>query len=133
MQKVTELLEKNVEWIAIALGALFMLFMTWTYVLNPVASVKIGTADLGPGEVDVHTFTNIGKELETRMNENVKLPTTVPSYVGAFKESMSWSKAPVVVMDNMFPVLKPDVPMPAPVALAPNQKGPGGVVPPVAP
>src|SRR4051812_28554191 len=105
MQKVTEWLEKNVQWIAIGLGALFMLFMTWTYVLSPVAGVKIGQDDLGPGEIDPYTMTHVGKQLESAIAENMKLPTTVPSYVGSFKDTMSWAKAPVVAMDSIWPEL----------------------------
>src|SRR5687768_18545755 len=99
MQKVTDFLEKNVEWLAIGLGALFMLYMTWSYVLTPVAGVEIGSENLGPGEIDPYTLTHVGKELESRINEGGKLAATVPSYVGAFKETMNWSKAPIVALD----------------------------------
>src|SRR3954462_11509562 len=102
MQKVTEWLEKNVQWIAIGIGGLFMLYMIWLYVLSPVAEVKIGQDNLGPGEVDSYTWTHIGKELEQKIQENTKLPTTVPSYVASFRDTMSWSKAPVVALDNMW-------------------------------
>src|SRR5687768_10505167 len=129
MQKVTDFLEKNVEWVAIGLGALFMLFMTYSYVLNPVAQVKIGQEDLGPGEVDPHALTHVGKQLESAMNETTRLPTTVPSYVGAFKETMSWAKAPVVVLDNIWPVLKADIPLPETAVAANVPPGPNGAVP----
>src|SRR6188474_1612090 len=112
MQKVTELLEKNVEWIAIGLGALFLLFMTWSYVLTPVATVKVGEADLGPGEVDVYTEEHVGKRLQDAINDNAKLATTVPSYTKAFNDAMSWSTAPVVVTDAVFPSLTKDPEVP---------------------
>src|SRR5262245_49438726 len=97
MQKVTEWLEKNVQWLAIGLGALFMLFMTWSYVLSPVASVQIGQDELGPGQVDVYTQDHVGKQLESAIVGTGKLPTTVPSYTKAFHDTMSWAIAPAVV------------------------------------
>src|SRR5688500_8767908 len=113
MEKVIEILDRKVEWIAIFLGGAFALFMVWTYVLTPVATVEVNGQKLGPGEVDPHTLTHIGKELESRMAENAKLPATVPSYVDNFKQSMNWVGAEPVSLAGLWPVLKQDIPTPA--------------------
>jgi hypothetical protein len=46
MQKVVELLEKHVQWVALGLGVVWLLLMTWTYVINPPAEVTIGSETL---------------------------------------------------------------------------------------
>ena len=39
MRKVLDFLEKNVQWLAIALGGVYLLWMVWSYVINPVVKV----------------------------------------------------------------------------------------------
>jgi hypothetical protein len=52
MQKALDLLEKNVQFIALGLGALFLLLMAYSYLLTPPVTVKVGAKELQAGEVD---------------------------------------------------------------------------------
>ena len=38
MPKIVQFLEKNVEWFALGLGALFLGWAAWTYLINPPVS-----------------------------------------------------------------------------------------------
>jgi len=40
MQKITQFLEKNVEWIAVGAGVLFLFWMAYLYLLLPPVSKK---------------------------------------------------------------------------------------------
>src|SRR4051794_14032846 len=93
MKKVLDLLEQHVQWIAIGLGALFVLFMTWTYVLQPPASVDVGGEKLTAGEIDPKTYETVGKQIEAAMNDNARINIPVPSYVQGFKDTMAWKEA----------------------------------------
>lgn len=52
MQKVTQFLEKNVEWVAVGAGALFLLWMVYLYLLMPPVSKKVGDTVLTPDNVE---------------------------------------------------------------------------------
>src|SRR5688500_11986982 len=54
MEKALAILEKHVQWIAIGLGALFLVFMVYSYALqDPVTVVVPGQSKpLTPGELD---------------------------------------------------------------------------------
>ena len=56
MQKQVNFFERHVEWFALGLGGLFLLFMVFTYVLNAPVKTTVGNTELGPGEVDKATL-----------------------------------------------------------------------------
>src|SRR5688500_16190462 len=96
MQKVTDFLEQNVQWIAIGLGVLFVLFMTWSYVLTPPAQVELGGEMRTAGEVDEYTSEHVAKELEGKIQDNVRITMEVPKEVVKFKDAMAWKDAPAI-------------------------------------
>ena len=55
MQKVTKFLEAYVQWVALGLGLLWILFITYAYwVKSPVVAIvttPTGAKSVGPGEV----------------------------------------------------------------------------------
>jgi len=60
MKKVLDLLEKNVQWLAMGLGALYLLWMVWTYVINsPVKVTGVAPNPLSPGDVDSYIADNV--------------------------------------------------------------------------
>jgi hypothetical protein len=77
MQKFVKILERNVEWIALGLGGLFLLFMVWTYGIGHPASVKIGTKELHADDIDEQIYNDKGKMLSTQMagTEKIELPS----------------------------------------------------------
>jgi hypothetical protein len=74
MQKVLDILEKNVEWIALGLGVLFLGWMSWSYAINSPVSKTIGPDTLTPGNVDAH-FLPSAERLEDAMRS-----TNVPAF-----------------------------------------------------
>jgi hypothetical protein len=77
MQKFLKVLERNVEWIAVGLGALFLLWMAWSYAFNEPAVVKVGTGPsaktLGPDNIDEEIYNTQGKTLSQDMNRTDKI------------------------------------------------------------
>ena len=127
MQKVTEFLEQHVQWIAIGLGALFCLYMTWSYVITPPAEVTIGNDTFGPADIDPHTADTVANQLTSAMQNTRSIQMKVPEYVQAFQNEMTWQNAEPIQLPSMIDgALALDVPLPA----VPDQPLPPGVTPP---
>jgi hypothetical protein len=88
MQKTLALLEKNVEWIALALGGLFVLWSAYAYVYIPPATVQVANQVLGPGEVS--DFTNkLVKDMKRQITDTSNFkPIDVPQVVTAWEKQM---------------------------------------------
>src|SRR5258708_5511236 len=52
MQKITKILEQYVQWIALALGAAFLLWMVYGYIIKPPIISTVSGVPLTPGEID---------------------------------------------------------------------------------
>ena len=52
MQKVTAFLEKYSQWIAVAVGGIYLLLMVYSYLLKPPVTAKLGTETVMPDEID---------------------------------------------------------------------------------
>ena len=92
MQKVLDLLEKHVQWVALGLGALWLLFMAWSYVINPPAKVTIGSADLKAADVDEYTLKNAVGPLENEMKPGKEVPAMqVDQFAERWQERMEWN------------------------------------------
>ena len=55
MQKVTDFLERNVQWLVLGLAGLVLLLMVWLFVLTPPVTVEADGKKLTPGEIDAAT------------------------------------------------------------------------------
>ncbi len=74
MDKVTKFLEKHVQWVALGLGALFLIWMIYGNIIQRPVSVPVGTEPAAtPGEVDVIIADGPAKKLDAEMQN-----TTVP-------------------------------------------------------
>ncbi len=63
MKKVTDFLEKNCQWIAIALGAGYLVWMIYSFLLTTTAfNVEVGGEKKSPGEVD-EAVANVAVQL----------------------------------------------------------------------
>src|SRR3954465_8790441 len=83
MQKVLAFLEKNVQWLAIGLGGIFMLFMVWTYVINNPAKVTIpgaGETRYAPGDVDQFVYNNSADKLQREIDNPRTVALPNPKY-----------------------------------------------------
>src|SRR5262245_17738473 len=72
MKKVLDFLEKNVQWIAIALGGIYLLWMVYSYVIkSPVEVSGIAADPLPPGKVDEEILKN-AEQLDARIKNPAK-------------------------------------------------------------
>jgi hypothetical protein len=76
MQKFLKVLEQNVQWIALGLGGIFLVWMVWAYLLNEPAAIKVGTKELHPENIDEEIYNDNGKKLTQVMNHTdpVEMP-----------------------------------------------------------
>lgn len=89
MQKTLVILEQNVQWLALALGGIFVLYCAWAYVLTPPATAKIpGQKELlYPG--DVSEFTNkMVREEQRKMKDNGFTAIQVTDIVDPWRKQM---------------------------------------------
>src|SRR5438105_2761909 len=100
MQKVLNFLEKNVQWVAIGLGVLFLGWMVYKYAINPPLKVDVGGTMLNPGEVDRHINDNDASKLRAAMETPPRIDNTPPTNVTALVDEM---KKPVQVAALNFP------------------------------
>jgi hypothetical protein len=146
MQKFVDFIEKYVQWVAIGLGALFVLFMVYSYVIQPPAKVTIGNETLTPGEVDEYTATHVASRLQTAMNGKPTVTIDFPHHVEQFKTAMNWVNATDISLAGLIH-WQPPIPdtiaqeqnpnqvpgQPQQVALAPRQVKALPVLPKAAP
>src|SRR5437764_574500 len=82
MKKVLDFLEKNVQWLAIGLGAVYLLWMVYSYVLNsPVKVNGVASEALAPGDVDEFIKNNNAEKLAVKMNtDNSRVTFETPDF-----------------------------------------------------
>ncbi|HTW95466.1 MAG TPA: hypothetical protein VMD30_11760 [Tepidisphaeraceae bacterium] len=77
-KKILPYLENNVQWIALAVAFLFLLYIGWTYVINNPARVQANPGDkfsvVDPGSVDTYVEDNYGSSLSRQLVAPVPLP-----------------------------------------------------------
>ncbi|HEV7301217.1 MAG TPA: hypothetical protein VGN72_17765 [Tepidisphaeraceae bacterium] len=84
MQKVLDLLEKHVQWIVLGLGAVFVLYMIYGYVLTPPATVTIGTRELTASEVDDEIRDKVAANLNSEMERSTGLDMRIEPFDDKF-------------------------------------------------
>jgi hypothetical protein len=90
MEKITEILEKHVQWIVLGLAVLFLGYMAYSYVLEQPITAQINGKTLVPGEINAETFNGPVKRLTTDM-EKPAPPIPVNDFVSRFRSKMGFS------------------------------------------
>lgn len=95
MQKTLDILEKNVQWFALGLGAIFLLWVVGAYVVKPPASVSIDRKPLTAGEVAEYTAQGPVRDISSQI-ESQKTPPNIPvaDVVSSYKSTMQVPKSP---------------------------------------
>ena len=96
MQKVLNFLEQHVQWFALGLGAIFLLWTTYAYVLTPPAVVKLpNRPEVRPGDLAEITADGPVKEIHSQINSSVAPPEfAVADVTTPFKQAMGAPSAP---------------------------------------
>src|SRR5687767_2833849 len=84
MQKQVNFFEQNVQWFALGLGGLFLLFMVFTYVVQRPVEVTVGSKEYGPGEIDPATVNGPVKTLRQEIAKSDIPPIPQKDYVQDF-------------------------------------------------
>src|SRR6267142_7243081 len=92
--KIADFFEKNVQWIALGLAGVWLLFVGWTYGVNR-PEVEINGQKLSAGSVDEHIRDTDMQALSVKVaDQNVPAGLVdVPDFTDAFVSSMN-GKAP---------------------------------------
>lgn len=88
MQKYLTLLEKHVQWIALGLGAIYLLLMIYGYVLQSPVSVKMGGDSVTLANVDKTTLEGPARKLEAKMNEKSSLQISAGKFSDQFAATL---------------------------------------------
>jgi hypothetical protein len=81
MQKTLDLLERYVEWVALGLAGLILLWVAYAYVLTPI-TVKVGSRELTPGEVDAVVKREAADKLKSAMEDKTPVQFQVGDWRG---------------------------------------------------
>ena len=88
--KILAVLEKNVEWVAMGLGALFLLFVAWTYGVNNPAPIEVAGDVYTAGSVD-NKVEEVSKQLEEKLADRriprIQVENVADRFVGAFNSA----------------------------------------------
>src|SRR4051812_39644722 len=83
MKKLTDFLEKHVQWVAIAAGGLYLLWMVYSFVLTNTAwQIPVGDQVKSPGEVD-ESVAQIAQQLKDKIDHGTPVKIPVPNFEGA--------------------------------------------------
>ncbi|MGA2501167.1 MAG: hypothetical protein ABSH20_25800 [Tepidisphaeraceae bacterium] len=83
--KVLQMFEKNVEWIAMTAGALWVLWVVWAYILTP-PSILVAGQNLTPATIDDYIQDNTRASLDKLINS-----PAVPGEIKAGDYKPNWS------------------------------------------
>ena len=112
MQKVMKYVEGYVEWLALGLGLLWVLWVGYAYWLSPPTFTTIGQNKYGPSEVDDYIAGEQGPIVKLQRGvkpegknppELVKYFGEPPTYVASLKDKMKLDDFTPPVLARMWP------------------------------
>lgn len=137
MTKIVDLLEQQVQWIAIGIGAIFLGLMVWWYVVNNPVTTQLAGTTVDLGSVDEKILDSAGRPLQDAMNSTQQIQSmgTPPQFTASFIHDMdlgrdvyqnetfsrNWLNAPVAT-GNIS--LRPEERMHGPVVALPTPPAP---------
>lgn len=96
MNKLVQIAEQYVEWVALALGGLFLLLMMFLYLLSTPVSKELGGKKVTLSDVDRVIYDDQARLLDEAMNGNVDVPVTVKPYAVQFKDVLAMKNVEAV-------------------------------------
>lgn len=89
MQKLAQILENYVQWIALALAALFMGWVIWAYAVHSQVAVQLGATPVLPGEIDSKILEGPITALNHDMQSPKEISIAVPDLQQPWVASVS--------------------------------------------
>jgi hypothetical protein len=90
MQKFLKIAEQYVQWFALGLGALYLLFMGWSYVYKSDINVSMGPKTaVEPGEIDATIAKGPIADLENKMANADPITITCPNVLAGWTDVAS--------------------------------------------
>ncbi|HZL35583.1 MAG TPA: hypothetical protein VFC78_09760 [Tepidisphaeraceae bacterium] len=91
MQKYVAILERNVQWIAIALGALYLGYNVWAYVWSSPLQIEMAPGTVAtPGTADKVIAEGpawqLKKQINDKFTQSVEVPSVIEKYVARLDE-----------------------------------------------
>jgi len=112
MQKVTAFLEKYSQWIAVAVGGIYLLLMVYSYLLKPPVTAKLGTETVMPDEIDKRISEGPARDLDRKMADQTPIDFPVPEFVAYFKQDVHRDgQAPYVPPTLVYAAARENEPM----------------------
>ncbi len=109
MEKVKKILEGYVEWIALAVGTCFLMWMVYSYVYLPPVTVAVGqTQAVLPGQIDTTIWETQGKSLKAQIDDHhPPLKVAVPAFSESVAQAISRTTPDTAPLDGAFTVEVP--------------------------
>jgi hypothetical protein len=138
MNKYTELLEKHVQWVALAIGGIWLLFMVYKYVLVADSStVEIGGQPQSANRIDQFIRDTKAYPLRDKLNQPGKLPDKVEEYEKRIVEQLAipipdqfkdtYVRLPVGTVPGGPTGITPPPPPPKPIVALPDLAAPENI------
>lgn len=103
MKKVVDFLEANVQWVALGLGVLWVLWMAWSFAINKPVAVKIGNEEMAPGSVDPYIVEHAVSDVRGKMERPVSGFNIVsPKWAAAFRDGIANKGEQVPTLEPMI-------------------------------
>lgn len=129
-KKILVYLEQYVEWVAVTLGGLWLIYMLLGYVLGTPVKVQLGAQEVTPGSVDRRIVDTAVNQLDVKMQPSVVPAMIVRPYGELFVDAISfkgvnisdigtpqmlWAIAPSMIIPDGPP--SPDEDLPRAIAV----------------
>ncbi len=103
MKKLVQIAEQYVEWLALAVGGVFLLLMMVLYLLGSPVSKELGGKKVTLSDVDRVIYEDQARLLDEAISANVDVPLAVKPFAGQFKDALAEKDVkPIVVADDRF-------------------------------
>src|SRR5688500_3252478 len=102
MQKVTDFLERNVQWLVLGLAGIVRLLMVWMFVLQPPVTGEADGKKLTPGEIDAATARGPVQQFRQKIASGGEPPEglVVQDYSVAFNQAFAPQQLEYVILNQ---------------------------------
>jgi len=104
MQKFLKIAEQHVQWLALALGAIYLLWMGYSYAYQNSLVVTLGVNKVQPGELDSAIVNGPIKTLDEQMANTTPITITPPDVLAKWFHDVTDSSAIVSNLNPVFPL-----------------------------